>query len=77
MLRADSRIVELGAGTGLVSLVLSEPYPRISGVSASVIATDYHPTVLGNLETNITAHVGGPAATAPIQASISTGPLLA
>ena len=59
----DSRIIELGAGTGLVSLVLSSLLPRLMVPAASLVATDYHPTVLANLEYNIAAHA---AAQAPI-----------
>ena len=65
---ADSRIIELGAGTGLVSLVLSSLLPRLTVPSASLIATDYHPTVLANLEYNIAAHAAAQAPTTSLQA---------
>ncbi|KAI2607788.1 putative methyltransferase-domain-containing protein [Hypoxylon sp. NC1633] len=47
------RIVELGAGTGLVSLVLDKALPHLGFTGTSLIATDYHPAVLANLEFNI------------------------
>ncbi|KAI1204613.1 uncharacterized protein F4807DRAFT_446655 [Annulohypoxylon truncatum] len=51
-LGSSPRIVELGAGTGLVSLVLAKALPLLDFTNSTVIATDYHPTVLANLETN-------------------------
>jgi predicted nicotinamide N-methyase len=50
------RIVELGAGTGLVSLVLGRLLPRLGIRSAAVVATDYHPSVISNLRDNIAAN---------------------
>ena len=51
------RIVELGAGTGLISLVLGRMLPYLGvGGDAAVIATDYHPTVLENLRSNLVAN---------------------
>lgn len=47
------RIIELGAGTGLVSLVLGALLPRLEFRNPTIIATDYHPAVLANLESNI------------------------
>jgi len=47
------RIIELGAGTGLVSLVLSSALPRLGFVDPTVISTDYNPQVLENLRSNI------------------------
>lgn len=46
------RILELGAGTGLVSLVLAKILPP----TATIIATDYHPDVLQNLRANVIAN---------------------
>lgn len=46
-------IVELGAGTGLVSLTLAKLLPSLSVYPADISATDYHPTVLANLQENI------------------------
>ncbi|KAL2161708.1 hypothetical protein VTH06DRAFT_8270 [Thermothelomyces fergusii] len=53
------RIVELGAGTGLVSLVLASLLPRLGMPRATVVATDYHPAVLANLRANIAANFPG------------------
>ncbi|KAI9905076.1 hypothetical protein N3K66_001605 [Trichothecium roseum] len=47
------RIVELGAGTGLVSLVLAQLLPKLGVRAAHTTATDYHPAVLSNLASNI------------------------
>ncbi|KAI1377092.1 hypothetical protein F4677DRAFT_67094 [Hypoxylon crocopeplum] len=47
------RIIELGAGTGLVSLVLAKALPHLGVRDAALIATDYHPAVLANLQSNI------------------------
>lgn len=46
-------IIELGAGTGLVSLTLAKLLPTLSIYPAGVSATDYHPSVLTNLQDNI------------------------
>ncbi|KAL1876827.1 hypothetical protein VTK73DRAFT_9204 [Phialemonium thermophilum] len=51
--RSPARIVELGAGTGLVSLVLAAALPHLGLGSSTVVATDYHPAVLANLQSNI------------------------
>ncbi|CAM1510206.1 Fc.00g005410.m01.CDS01 [Cosmosporella sp. VM-42] len=47
------RIIELGAGTGLISLVVGSLLPKIGVTNSMVIATDYHPAVLTNLRSNI------------------------
>ena len=65
---SGSRIVELGAGTGLVSLFLSRLLPSIGGSRPTIIATDYHPTVLSNLEANIASHMAKNEESAPVQA---------
>jgi predicted nicotinamide N-methyase len=52
-LQPGSSIMELGAGTGLVSLTLAALLPHISARASSIVATDYHPAVLDNLCTNI------------------------
>lgn len=54
------RIVELGAGTGLVSLVLATALPRLGVDNATVIATDYHVAVLANLRANIATNFPPP-----------------
>ncbi|KAJ3782727.1 hypothetical protein GGU10DRAFT_363009 [Lentinula aff. detonsa] len=46
------RILELGAGTGLLSIVAAKLLSS-SSVSPSIFATDYHPDVLLNLRANI------------------------
>ncbi|KAI0903924.1 hypothetical protein F4823DRAFT_244405 [Ustulina deusta] len=52
-LGSTPRIVELGAGTGLVSIVLGKILPHLGVLMPTIIATDFHPTVLANLEANI------------------------
>ncbi|KAI0160043.1 putative methyltransferase-domain-containing protein [Hypoxylon sp. FL1284] len=52
-LGASPRIIELGAGTGLVSLALDKALPHLGVPDATLIATDYHPAVLDNLRSNI------------------------
>jgi len=52
-------ILELGAGTGLVSLVaakLLHVLPSFDNCEVSVVATDFHPSVLANLRSNINAN---------------------
>lgn len=65
---SSSRIVELGAGTGLVSLFLSRLIPHITEARPTIIATDYHPTVLSNLQANIISHMCKTPEASPIQA---------
>lgn len=50
------RVLELGAGTGLVGLALAarSASQKKRGSGASVVLTDHHPTVLANLEHNTT-----------------------
>ncbi|KAH9883314.1 putative methyltransferase-domain-containing protein [Xylariomycetidae sp. FL2044] len=50
------RIIELGAGTGLVSLVLADVLPHLDVTGATLIATDYHLAVLANLQSNVRAN---------------------
>jgi predicted nicotinamide N-methyase len=50
------RVLELGAGTGLVSLVLGkllEAFPEASTRHATILATDFQSTVLANLKQNV------------------------
>lgn len=42
------RVLELGAGTGLLSIVAAKLVPK-----STVVATDYHPDVLSNLSLNV------------------------
>ncbi|KAH6878679.1 putative methyltransferase-domain-containing protein [Alternaria rosae] len=52
--RAGKRtIIELGAGTGLVSLAVAKLLPVVGIESVSITATDYHPAVLENCDANI------------------------
>ena len=62
-------IVELGAGTGLVSLTLAALQPHVSAAAPTIIATDYHPAVLENLSANITANFAS-SATPPIRTEL-------
>ncbi|KAI0066560.1 S-adenosyl-L-methionine-dependent methyltransferase, partial [Artomyces pyxidatus] len=50
-LATGARIIELGAGTGLLSIAAAKLFP-----ASEVIATDYHPDVLANLERNVTGN---------------------
>ncbi|RYP89898.1 hypothetical protein DL770_003991 [Monosporascus sp. CRB-9-2] len=59
--KANPHIVELGAGTGLVSLVLAAALPRLGVSHPSMVATDYHPAVLANLRANIRANLPTPS----------------
>ncbi|KAI6040389.1 hypothetical protein EDC04DRAFT_2677295 [Pisolithus marmoratus] len=51
------RVLELGAGTGLLSIVAAQLYRKL-GCSAHVKATDYHPMVLENLTQNLRSNLG-------------------
>ncbi|KAG6327938.1 hypothetical protein ID866_11151, partial [Astraeus odoratus] len=51
------RILELGAGTGLLSIATAKVCHRF-GFPAYVKATDYHPMVLSNLKQNIRTNEG-------------------
>ncbi|KAF1914402.1 putative methyltransferase-domain-containing protein [Ampelomyces quisqualis] len=53
ILKARPNIIELGAGTGLVSLTLAKLLPELGVLDSSISATDYHPAVLDNCESNI------------------------
>ncbi|PPR03465.1 hypothetical protein CVT24_012677 [Panaeolus cyanescens] len=63
------RILELGAGTGLLSIIadkiLASYAPR---VSTDIMATDYHPDVLDNLSKNIETNF--PSGTTPTSISV-------
>ncbi|PCH37120.1 hypothetical protein WOLCODRAFT_109609 [Wolfiporia cocos MD-104 SS10] len=50
------RALELGAGTGLASVTLAKVLEAQAGAAASVVATDFHPSVLANLRNNIKAN---------------------
>ena len=49
------RVLELGTGTGLVSLVVAKILFK-KGIRAKVVPTDYYPSVLENLATNIASN---------------------
>jgi hypothetical protein len=66
-LESSTRIVELGAGTGLVSMVLASLLPSIADSLPSIVATDYHPTVLKNLERNAASLSSRSEPAAPMQ----------
>jgi len=51
------RVLELGAGTGLLSIAAAKVYSQL-GCSAYVQATDYHSMVLDNLSKNVHANLG-------------------
>jgi hypothetical protein len=58
------RVLELGAGTGLVSLTLGKllgalPKWKDTGRKVSIYATDFHPSVLENLRANILLNFPG------------------
>jgi len=61
-------VVELGAGTGLVSLVLAQLFPRLGFAEPVLVATDYHPSVMSNLRINIAANICEKAPTCPVYA---------
>ncbi|PTB63217.1 hypothetical protein BBK36DRAFT_1183256 [Trichoderma citrinoviride] len=65
-LGSTTRVVELGAGTGLVSLVLASVLSSIAASQPSIVATDYHPAVLKNLQRNAASH-HKPGSTALVQ----------
>ncbi|KAI0042719.1 hypothetical protein FA95DRAFT_1564049 [Auriscalpium vulgare] len=50
------RVLELGAGTGLVSLAVGKVLEGMGGLAAEVVASDFHPTALANLRSNIAAN---------------------
>ncbi|KAI1791862.1 hypothetical protein LXA43DRAFT_381264 [Ganoderma leucocontextum] len=60
----EVRVLELGAGTGLVSLAVAKLLSMRGTTCATVVASDYHPVVLSNLEQNIRANFP-PEALAP------------
>ncbi|KAG5653425.1 hypothetical protein H0H81_000537 [Sphagnurus paluster] len=61
------RILELGSGTGLVSLTVGKLLEVATGTV--IIATDYYPSVLENLQSNISANFPSPE-------DVSNGPII-
>ncbi|KAH6911119.1 putative methyltransferase-domain-containing protein [Coprinopsis sp. MPI-PUGE-AT-0042] len=51
------RILELGAGTGILSIVVEKLFQRgafgSGGMEREIVATDFHPEVLDNLQKNV------------------------
>ena len=47
------RVLELGAGTGLVGLAVAQYFRQVHTKQAQVYLTDYHPDVLRNLHRNV------------------------
>ncbi|KAJ3854232.1 hypothetical protein EV368DRAFT_37229 [Lentinula lateritia] len=61
------RVLELGAGTGLVSLVAGKAaMSKIPQCRMDIIATDYYPSVLANLKANIEANFPVPSSSLTI-----------
>ncbi|EST06042.1 Nicotinamide N-methyltransferase-like protein [Kalmanozyma brasiliensis GHG001] len=73
----DLRILELGAGTGLVGLALASWSRRYrSHHRTQVVCTDYHPTVLENLAHNISLNGWSSLASRPsVTTSDSSAPV--
>lgn len=73
------RVLEMGAGTGLLSITAGKLLQSFSNVE--IVATDYHPSVLDNLEanvvTNFTSLSSSPIAVVPLdwQTPILSAPL--
>jgi hypothetical protein len=64
VMRDELRVLELGAGTGLVSLTVGKLLDVLRGWRtrwrrASVFATDFHPSVLKNLQSNVSLNFPG------------------
>ncbi|KAG9100765.1 hypothetical protein FRC06_003763, partial [Ceratobasidium sp. 370] len=62
-----SRVLELGAGTGLLSLLagkISILDQEQGGPGHTIIATDYHPAVMSNLQTNVRGNFSDESAVA-------------
>ncbi|KAH7080092.1 S-adenosyl-L-methionine-dependent methyltransferase [Paraphoma chrysanthemicola] len=53
LLGEEAKVIELGAGTGLVSLTLARFLPESGAKGLDIAATDYHPAVLDNCQANI------------------------
>jgi hypothetical protein len=64
-LPTQARVIELGAGTGLVGLTLAKLLPDTGVEGASITATDYHPAVLQNCKANIETNFSSISYAAP------------
>ncbi|KAI1819758.1 hypothetical protein F4861DRAFT_112515 [Xylaria intraflava] len=67
-------IIELGAGTGLVGIALGKILQHLGVPAPTIVATDFHPTVLVNLRANIAKNFSTPnedrdSAPCPVQAA--------
>ncbi|KAF9457366.1 hypothetical protein BDZ94DRAFT_1273378 [Collybia nuda] len=66
------RVLELGAGTGLVSLVVGKLFESLADeTDVTIVATDYYPSVLMNLEANVRSNFPSEASS-PIRISTHT-----
>ncbi|TCD67909.1 hypothetical protein EIP91_011843 [Steccherinum ochraceum] len=61
----EIRLLELGAGTGLVSIVAAK-LMQATGQAHKTIATDFHPSVLDNLQANVNANFPASPSPSPI-----------
>lgn len=61
------RVLELGAGTGLLSIVARKLLPQ----NAEIVATDYHPNVLQNLRQNVASNFPFPLASCPTPITVA------
>ena len=57
----NASVIELGAGTGLISLALAKMAPLLPSRGIEIVATDYHPAVLQNMEFNVSMNFDGNA----------------
>ncbi|PIL31260.1 hypothetical protein GSI_05958 [Ganoderma sinense ZZ0214-1] len=72
-LASGQRILELGAGTGLLSIAAAKLLAHPSSIGAQVLATDYHPHVLDNLRDNVSTNF--PSSTSSPHSSVEVLPL--
>lgn len=66
----DPTFVELGAGTGLVSLTLAKLLPAVGIQNVTITATDYHAAVLENCQANITTNFSSACDPQPVRTSL-------
>jgi predicted nicotinamide N-methyase len=58
-LGAPTRVLELGAGTGLLSIAAAQLFAGSGSSGGDIVATDFHPDVLANLADNVAANCPG------------------